>query len=104
MVMDRRVVGRGFRLMCEKARASVRLRVGARIARSRQGNWRKRSSGRWCQTGALRGVRRRVMVRVRMAREVRRAAFRDVVLVRIRASRREVTVRRIKMMAMVEAV
>ncbi len=70
MVRAMAVVAIGLRRIWVRAIARVRLRAAARMATRRQGNWRKRSSGAWRQMGAEMGVRRRVMVRVRMARAV----------------------------------
>jgi hypothetical protein len=50
----------------------VRPRTAARIARTRQGNCRKASSGAWFQMNAVTGVRRRVMAMVIVARGRRR--------------------------------
>src|ERR1700679_2363747 len=62
----------GFNFRGRRARAAARLRTAARIARRRQGNCRKSSSGAWFQSEADRGVRRRVMAMVRIARVERR--------------------------------
>ena len=71
MVRVRSVVVAGLSLSGASAWAMVRARTAARIARKRHGNWRKDSSGALVQMNFVRGVRRRVMVAVRIVRDVK---------------------------------
>ena len=72
MTMARMVVTLGLSLIGLRARAMARARTAARMARRRQGNCRKASSGTWFQMNAVRGVRRRVMTMVRVVRDIRK--------------------------------
>src|SRR5580692_8851604 len=74
MARVRAVVGMGLILIGARVRAIESARTGARMARRRQGNWRKDNSGAWFQMNVVRGVSRRVMVMVRMASEARKYA------------------------------